>query len=238
MCRFDKTIYVNDIQCSVEADNDDTIAALAQRDGASVLSQDNDFLRYRGAKYPLYKDFSVRKGKLVLQRQRGVRKAPVGALLKDSPLTGKSNPFRDAIEEQTYMRGIPSPLVQELGNPHIHVRPLRAALYCHLGTRIVSEEFPDSEDGSNKCVWLKEDVEPDDSCADLLFRPTDAVEKFAQVRPSNVSDTDWYKHQFALGCIIAEICWAASGETLLETLEPLLDPCTQSDKNTKALRTR
>jgi len=108
----------------VEADNDDTLASYAQHDEASVLSQDKDFLRYKNSTFAIYKDFQIRKGSLKLIKQEGERKASWRDIEKP-PLTGQCNPYRDCIEDQTYVRGSPSPLVK-LGNLHIHVRPLRA----------------------------------------------------------------------------------------------------------------
>mmetsp|Transcript_2305 Transcript_2305/g.3481 ORF Transcript_2305/g.3481 Transcript_2305/m.3481 type:complete len:434 (-) Transcript_2305:42-1343(-) len=209
------------IRYSVEADNDDTVASWAQHDGASVLSGDNDFLRYRNATYTLYSDFSIKKRKLVLLKQVGVRKSSWRDIIVPPPETGSCNPFRDCVEQGTYLRGSPSPLA-ELGNIHIRIRPLRAALYHSLGLDSVEEEFP-VRDYNKQCVWDKKAVKPNESCAELLLSPETAVEQFSFDRPNNSKNEDWYKHQFALRAIIAEICCTYSGHTLLETLRPLIE---------------
>jgi len=82
------------------------------------------------------------------------------------------------------------------------------------------EEFPVR--AGKECVWEKQVVHPDDAYAELLLSPAQAVSTFEQERPNDASQQDWHKHQFALRCIVAEICCTASGSTLLETLEPLL----------------
>lgn len=40
-------------------DNDDTLAAYAQANGAAVLSRDKDFFRYNDAKFPIYFDYKI-----------------------------------------------------------------------------------------------------------------------------------------------------------------------------------
>ena len=49
-----------------EIDNDDTLAAYASVHGASVLSRDKDFFRYRNATYKVYSNFEIKYGKLHL----------------------------------------------------------------------------------------------------------------------------------------------------------------------------
>lgn len=51
---------------SFEADNDHTLAAYAFKDGASVLSGDKDFFRYKDAKYIIYGSYEIKKGQLKL----------------------------------------------------------------------------------------------------------------------------------------------------------------------------
>ena len=208
-----------DVRYSIEADCDDTIAFHAQVDGASILSQDRDFLRYRGATYKLYKQYLVRKGQLILVEQDGERKSDWREL-EPPPEYGQCNPFRDCIENKTYLRGSPSPLVA-LGNLHIQVRPIRTALYAQLGIDSVEEEFPVLV--GKDCVWDKKVVHSDITHAGLLLSPSRAVESFEQRRPTGASDDDWIKHQFALRSIVAEICCTATGSTLLETLLPLIE---------------
>jgi predicted nucleic acid-binding protein len=47
-----------------EVDNDDTLAAYAQKHKASVLSGDKDFYRYRDGTFPIYSDYEIVMGRL------------------------------------------------------------------------------------------------------------------------------------------------------------------------------
>ena len=49
-----------------EVDNDDTIAAYAQKDNACILSGDRDFNRYIGSTFTVYREFEINKGILNL----------------------------------------------------------------------------------------------------------------------------------------------------------------------------
>jgi len=55
---------------SVEADNDDTLAAHASQDGAAILSGDQDFFRYRGLTCPIYCGYEIKGNKLILTPQQ------------------------------------------------------------------------------------------------------------------------------------------------------------------------
>ena len=211
------------VRYSLEMDCDDTIASHAEADGASVLSADKDFLRYRNATYDLYKDYSIStKGKhLILVEQNKSESQSSSRDLGPPPKTGHHDAFRDCVEDGTYLRGSPSPLVQ-LGNMHIHVRPLRAALYHHMNIMGgVEEEFP-VRNSDGECTWDKQHVMPDPEIADLLVSPAQAVSHFDHPRPPCVSAENWFKHQFAMRAVIAEICCGALQTTLLETLKPLM----------------
>ena len=213
-----------EVRYSVDADNDDTLAYYAHVDGAMVLSADRDFLRYRGTSYQLFKGYNeLRNKKLVLTPQDGTRKTSYRDLLSSPPKTATDlDPFKCKMNG-IYLRGSPSP-VTELGNLHIHLRPLRAALYAHLDIHsAIEEEFPVLMNGM--CIWDKTNVLPNDSYIDLLESPLKAVEEFGKLLPSkpmHVSDQDWWKHEFALRAIIAEICCSYSGSTFLGTLQPLI----------------
>lgn len=211
-----------EVRYSLDADNDDTIASWAEHDGAAVLSGDSDFLRYRNATYSLFSDFTVHGNKKIelKKQEKSVRQSSWRDIITPPPRTGSCNPFRDCKEDGSYLRGSPSPLV-ELGNLHVIVRPLRAALYFSLGIDEVMEEFPVLGPG-NQCIWDKQVVAADESSSELLLSPELAVQQFMLPRPENCSDESWYKHQFALCAIVAEICCTVSGQTLLETLRPLL----------------
>lgn len=55
-----------DVVFSVDSDNDDALAAHANADGASILSSDNDYFRYRNTNYKIYSSFNIVGGELVL----------------------------------------------------------------------------------------------------------------------------------------------------------------------------
>ena len=60
---------VKDVRFSQSVDNDDLMAYLAQKDGAAILSRDQDFFRYKGRSYDIYSDWDKTKaGKVSLQR--------------------------------------------------------------------------------------------------------------------------------------------------------------------------
>jgi len=226
-----------EVRYSAEADNDDTLAYYAHVDSAMILSADRDFLRYRGTSFRIFKSYELpsKKKKITLNQQDSKCKSSHRDILHSAPRT---TPDMDTFKCRTsrkYMRGSPSP-VTELGNLHVHLRPLRAALYFHFNIDFaVEEEFPVHVNDS--CSWDKMHVVADESYSDLLKSPLKAVEKFEmmqQSKPTNVSDEDWGKHRFALRAIVAEICSSYSGSTLLETLQPLLDDMTQKTNETNA----
>ena len=49
-----------------DLDNDDTIAAYAEYDGAVVLSGDKDYYRYSEANFPIFSDYEIINDKLEL----------------------------------------------------------------------------------------------------------------------------------------------------------------------------
>lgn len=51
-----------EVRYSLDADNDDTLAAYAQALGADVLSGDKDFFRYTGRSYRVFSEFAVLDG--------------------------------------------------------------------------------------------------------------------------------------------------------------------------------
>lgn len=61
------------VVCSLTHDADDCIAGYANKYGASILSQDNDYFRYRNASesYKVYKDTQVVDGKMILIEHTG-----------------------------------------------------------------------------------------------------------------------------------------------------------------------
>ena len=52
-----------------EIDNDDTLAAYAEKHGAAVLSRDADFFRYRNLTYTVFNSYTIYDGKLNLKKR-------------------------------------------------------------------------------------------------------------------------------------------------------------------------
>ena len=212
-----------EVAYSVEADNDDTIAAHASADGADILSQDRDFFRYIGATYKVYKFFYFEYGRLILEEYPHIPRGsqvPSVRPIQVPPQTRMSNPlFASSGGDCLYRRGVPSPLVREFGNPHVTVRPLIKALYFRLGIRdIVVEEFPVWNSSRNEPCWEKRRVRPDNMLEFLLDSPQDALLHFYKPwpprKPNFVTWRDFDKHLFAVKCVVYEICSHASGDRL------------------------
>ena len=62
-----------------------------------------------------------------------------------------------------YFKGVPSPLVSVMGNPHFVLRPMRQALYHKLGFKkddLIKESFPYFDQENDKISWRSQDVKP------------------------------------------------------------------------------
>ncbi|KAK3815321.1 MAG: hypothetical protein J3Q66DRAFT_344315 [Benniella sp.] len=204
---------------STEADNDDTLASHAHHDGASILSQDRDFLRYNGRKYDIFIDFSIYKKKLVLKRRKDMRcTASKRDIITPAPAYTNRDPGIVSLSRHIYKRGTPSPLTHHFTNTHILVRPLRQAYYAHLGLESsVLETFP-LFDGQVR--WDESQVPPDDSMKDLLSDPKKAYDYFFKdmKRPQDVSDKDWNNHVYATYAVVFEFCGLYMGVPLYDLL--------------------
>ncbi|KAF9362897.1 hypothetical protein BGX34_005304, partial [Mortierella sp. NVP85] len=204
---------------STEADNDDTLASHAHHDGASVLSQDRDFLRYNGRRYDIFIDFHVDKNKLVLKPRRDMRCfASQRDIITPAPAYTNRDPGMVSLSRHIYLRGTPSPLTHYFTNTHIVVRPLRQAYYSHLGLKSsVLETFP-LFDGQVR--WDETLVPPDDSKKGLLGDPNKAYEHFFKdmKRPQGVSDRDWSNHVYATYAVVFELCGLYMGVPLYDLL--------------------
>jgi len=66
-----------------QIDNDDTLASYAQKHGASVMSGDKDFFRYREISYTVYSGFEVKGGKLFLKKRSFLVHAEPRSLIMD-----------------------------------------------------------------------------------------------------------------------------------------------------------
>jgi len=192
---------------SLEADNDDTLAAYAQVDGADVLSGDGDFYRYKDRKYRIFSDFDRIKfestGKLefientdarverIMNDKKDIMRDLIIPLPKcvDEKLTIPFVPILKQIK--MFRRGVPSPLVKELGfNPHMKIKPLRKAIYNHIFKDekevTIIEEIPYWSNENNKVEWSNDQItlynEDDDEYIKMMEllkqKPEKAMEYF------------------------------------------------------------
>ncbi|KAK3815319.1 MAG: hypothetical protein J3Q66DRAFT_441455 [Benniella sp.] len=204
---------------STEADNDDTLASHAHHDGASVLSRDRDFLRYKGRRYDIFLDFYINKNKLVLNPRKDMHcTASKRDIITPAPAYTNSDPGIVTLSKHFYCRGTPSPLTHYFTNTHIVVRPLRQAYYSHLGLESsILETFP-LLDGEVR--WDEALVPPDSCMKELLGDPKKAYEYFFKdmKRPQGVSDKDWSNHVYATYAVVFELCGLYMGVPLFDLL--------------------
>ncbi|KAG0277677.1 hypothetical protein BGZ96_002762, partial [Linnemannia gamsii] len=190
-----------EVAYSVDTDNDDNLASHAHHDRAAVVSRDKDFLRYNGASYRIFENFTYKRGRLYLIPRKSnylPREIPMRDILKPKPDVRSTDPGFITLPD-FYLRGSPSPLTRDCGNLHITVRSLRQAYYASLGIETaVREEFPTyrTSDVDEGVVWLKENVMPSDEYHYLLKSPEKAYEHYFGnlVRPSGISNRDWDNH--------------------------------------------
>ena len=211
---------------STNVDNDDAVAAFAHHNKGAIFSQDNDFFRYNGANYPVYKAFKVNKNRLILDPTIGnpkrISDISTREILDALPEVTESNPrLISVFLNSQYRRGTGSILIKELGNPHLIARPLRQALYARLGiTKPVVEIFPIWQD--NAVHWTENQVLADNKLDYYLDNPVDAHKYMFPLTnmPSSIALEQWGKHQFSTKSIIYELCVMANPTkyTLLQLL--------------------
>jgi hypothetical protein len=128
-----------------EVDNDDTLAAYAQADGAVVLSGDKDFYRYKQGSFPIYSDFELKNGLLELIESNEFYHPKPRDLMWPLPITHPRYPcVSRLLSTKEYMKGCPSALTKYTGNLHIICRHMRQAFYHAVGIDFpVLESFID-----------------------------------------------------------------------------------------------
>lgn len=200
-------------------DNDDTLAAYAARNGGLVLSADRDFFRYTGCEDPLtvYETFEIVNGKLKLTpHSNPVSKPGVSSrnVFDYTPETRSYEPtFERIAVDNKYIRGVPSPLLKFLPNPHYTAQKLRQALYARMQRDgeclCVLESYP--EWLNNDVSWRLEHVKADCSLDDLLDDPTNALNTIFghEQKPTGCSWLQWQQHQFSQKMVVFDICVAA-----------------------------
>lgn len=210
---------------SSEKDNHETMAYHAVADDADILSADKNFFRYKSANYRVFKNFYFSSGMLGLEEYPVSERQAHGDItysLDPPPPVLTYNPvFTCSTGPYTYRRGVPSPLVRMLGNPHIDARPLRRALYARLGIEAeVLEIFPVWDNNRQKITWDTERVIPNSKWDFLLDLPRAALiqvyscPNWPPPKPYNVLSSAFNKHVFAMEIIVFEICKRAKENTI------------------------
>eukprot|EP00755_Sulcionema_specki_P000566 Sspe_Gene.115389::Locus_102677_Transcript_1_1_Confidence_1.000_Length_1200::g.115389::m.115389 len=216
-----------EVHFSKEADNDDTIASFAEVMDGDILSADRDFFRYRNASYTVYRSYFVRKGRLYLLKHK-FPYPKEGVTMRDIILpppatsTSPTSGIDTAVETGEYIRGVATPLTKLKGNTFSTVRPLREALYHHLGTKkAVRECIPGWNPEQGEVTWNWEEVHPDPTLSNLLTDPVAAVRWALDLRgerPAGVADLAWGNHVFSLLCATLELVGCAMGIPLYDAM--------------------
>eukprot|EP00347_Sterkiella_histriomuscorum_P020929 403335913 len=207
-------------------DNDDTLACFANHYGADVLSGDTDFLRYRGRKYKIYKDFKIDESsqKLVLTERSPFKHRKPKYLLKKLPQTINQYPLlKEVFEDGRYYRGSPTSLTKYTGNLHQLIKPLRQVFYRIMKVDFeVFELYPDWDHKNNSPFWIEEYVKPADNNLLNQLRPlfeniTSMIDYFINdlVRPEEIKDLDWNNHVFGFCALISELVAEVNGKDMM-----------------------
>lgn len=209
---------------SYEADNDDTLAAYAQNDKASILSKDRDFFRYQDRKYEIFSEYDYKADGTLKLLPSAYNSIKFGTLprqiISPPPKTIPKNPRAITLKTQeTWRMGSPSPLVRELGNPYLLLRPLRQALYARLKIiKPINELIPYWDDKKEKVGWESIKVKPDEELDSLLDDPFAALEYIFKLsslkKPKEIHTKKWANHIFAMCALTFDICSMASGTEL------------------------
>lgn len=216
------------------ADNDDCIAAYANADSADILSNDRDFFRYRHRKYQLFGSFEILDGYLKL-RQKEIPKPnprfpepPPRDFIKLPEMLTHNAAMVTTLNIGLYRRGVPSPLVKQLGNPNAALVKLRQSVYAKLGRKgPVREEWPEWNDQTQEVVWHSELVEPSHEFDHLFAMPI--IELWAEFTPSlltldRVEEFEMTNHIFALRVLVAElyVTFHDNEMSVLDLVQPVI----------------
>ncbi len=188
-------------------------------------NHNNDFFRYIDAKYDVYRSFEIKNKKLILEKWDGnpkkIQRTSKREIITPPQLVTEAPRLISVFSSKTYRRGTGGPLVKELGNVHLIVRPLRQALYHRLNVEVgITETFPTWVDG--QVVWDEQIVFADSKFEYLLDKPKEALQEFWNntQKPDGVSKHDWDKHVFSFRSVVFELCVMGdgTGSTLLDLL--------------------
>lgn len=200
------------VMYSLEVDNDDLLASMAERDGAGILSRDLDFGKYRNSSFKVYSGFTWNlkdKTGLYLKERKFRNNSFERELLGTNIHVVKdyqSMTLANIIHKKLFKKGGGTLIFKELcTNPQLELRPLRQALYDRLGVVRVTEILPRWVQSSVE--WVKEEVECDKTYSCLLHNPLEAFEEFNKgVKPRHVNQEDWEIHRFSVFSMTMEIC--------------------------------
>lgn len=227
------------------ADNDDCLAYFAQRDGASILSNDIDLARYVGKTYEQYGSFeyglaipkeelnSFKGREVILLKSKKIderRLPPPRELLKEEPKMLEKHPGFVSIKETgEVVRGSPCFSTKFYGNLHGHVRKTRYLFYHQMGFEYVKEIWPEFKGG--KIKWTeKKWKRGKESTETNSFPPCEASYEILlssiKERKEKVPDfSDCERFNFEMACIliIAELYAYRSDVPMIGIVKRLLD---------------
>ena len=132
-------------------------------------------------------------------------------------------------KDHKYLRGNADENTRAIGNLHAIARPLRCALYLHLGVPKVREMYPSWDDKHKTVTWIDEDVYASSDNLPLLT-DTQCVLNWLKQNDIAAKDLDtrqYMSREFAWMAMTAEIVAAASKTpsitSELTILESLID---------------
>ena len=209
-------------------DNDDTLAAFAEIDGAIILSGDKDFFRYEDSTFRLMDTVQVTEDGLMILSQERLKEhvstpSSTRRLLREKPSTLS---YPEYTLGDKFMMGSPSPLTRQLNmSTNRILTPLRHTVFAMEGVESLEESYPEWDE-ENQCVrWVEQMVYPvkDAECMSLLeagspipalshFFPNEFDQEGAVLPcPASVSPQLWAKHCSCLRTSVYELfLWAKS----------------------------
>ena len=207
-------------------DNDDTLAAFAEIDGAIILSGDKDFFRYEGSTFRLMDTVQVTEdGTMILSQKRKkedvISQSSPRCLLREKPSTLS---YPEYTLGDMYIMGSPSPLTRQLNmSTNRILTPLRHTLYAMEGQESLEEMYPEWDERNQRVCWVRQMVCPvkDAECMTLLdagspipalsyFFPKEFDEAGAALPcPASISPQLWVKHCSCLRTSVYQLfLWA------------------------------
>ena len=224
---------IEDVRFSMGVDNDDLLAYCAQKDGAAILSADQDFFRYRGSSFTVYSDYEIKKGMVLsltpaIQNMNRVSEIEIRDFIEPHQAIWKPKMglFVD-LELDNFIRcGTFTPLIKSLMNPMFATRPLRQAMYARLGKdSAIIEIIPYWNNEKEILAWTNDSVYPDSAYDRYLENPFDALAFFfpgfdIKTPMAGCSEKDWANHCMGVYTSIFSIYSRITGVTLMSLFQP------------------